>query len=484
MKESIFNSKLNSIKEYFMRGSSYFTMEMPEYFDFDKMLVEIDKILPKDFNSIINSKLKPEYCDNVSCPIFYEKNSLLQWRKLILVNPILYVGLVNLITSKENWEQLKSRYCNLTSNTKIKCCSIPTISQNSKKTSILNWYNEFEQKTIELSMKYEYMAVTDITNCYSSIYTHSLSWAIEGKENAKKNRNSKTLGNMIDGFIQKMQYGQTNGLPEGNEVSNFLAEMLLAYIDNELSLKINYDDYYILRYRDDYRIFANDKCIIDEVLINLTKILNSVGMRLNSTKSIITDNILSLPIKVDKGRLICEAISLSGNMQNDIYRIWEFNERYNGSGQVKKLLTNYIKKYKKKFKTKLKNLNQIMAYIIDMALKNSQLYTYIFVILTSLRDEETKKYCRIIGEKFDKKPYSDYLMIWLQRVTMAYKIFDEKYDSKVCESINNNEVKIWNNSWSSKDFQKQINMCIDREKLKKVKKSISFDILDIFKEYE
>ena len=43
---------------------------------------------------------------------------------------------------------------------------------------------------------------------------------------------------MIDGFIQKMQYGQTNGIPEVNEVSNFLAEMLLAYIDNELSLKI------------------------------------------------------------------------------------------------------------------------------------------------------------------------------------------------------------------------------------------------------
>ena len=59
MKKSIFNSKLNSIKEYFMRGSSYFTMEMPEYFDFDKMLVEIDKTLPKDFNSIFNSKLKP-----------------------------------------------------------------------------------------------------------------------------------------------------------------------------------------------------------------------------------------------------------------------------------------------------------------------------------------------------------------------------------------------------------------------------------------
>ena len=30
------------------------------------------------------------------------------------------------------------------------------------------------------------MAATDITNCYSSIYTHSLSWAIEGKEKAKK----------------------------------------------------------------------------------------------------------------------------------------------------------------------------------------------------------------------------------------------------------------------------------------------------------
>lgn len=38
-----------------------------------------------------------------------------------------------------------------------------------KSTTILNWWNSMEQRSIELSLEYRYMFVTDITNCYGSV---------------------------------------------------------------------------------------------------------------------------------------------------------------------------------------------------------------------------------------------------------------------------------------------------------------------------
>ena len=56
------------------------------------------------------------------------------------------------------------------------------------------------------------------------------------KETAKKDRNKKELiGNSIDRNIQSMQYGQTNGIPQGSTLMDFIAEMVLGYIDLELS---------------------------------------------------------------------------------------------------------------------------------------------------------------------------------------------------------------------------------------------------------
>ena len=64
-----------------------------------------------------------------------------------------------------------------------------------------------------MSLDYEYLTHIDISNCYGSIYTHSISWAIHGREEAKKNHNNKNLiGNAIDKHLRDMSYGQTNFL--------------------------------------------------------------------------------------------------------------------------------------------------------------------------------------------------------------------------------------------------------------------------------
>ena len=65
-----------------------------------------------------------------------------------------------------------------------------------------------------------------------------------------------------------MRYGQTNGIPQGSALIDFIAEIVLVYCDEKLTKKLeslNITDYKILRYRDDYRVFSN--CSSDLELI-------------------------------------------------------------------------------------------------------------------------------------------------------------------------------------------------------------------------
>ena len=90
------------------------------------------------------------------------------------------------------------------------------------------------------------------------------------------NRQSpKLCGCIIDDLIQTMSYRQTNGIPQGSVLMDFIAEMVLGYADMLLSYRlkgveidanenevkngieiVSDEGYHILRYRDDYRIFA------------------------------------------------------------------------------------------------------------------------------------------------------------------------------------------------------------------------------------
>ena len=77
----------------------------------------------------------------------------------------------------------------------------------------------------------------------------------------ERKRDLSLIGNAIDARLQDMQYGQTNGIPQGSVLVDLIAEMVLGYADLELSQRLadaKITDFQVLRYRDDYRIFVND----------------------------------------------------------------------------------------------------------------------------------------------------------------------------------------------------------------------------------
>ena len=124
-----------------------------------------------------------------------------------------------------------------------------------------------EQRSIELSLEYRYMFVTDITNCYGSVNPQTFDWAFTLKDTTIATGIQSPIAQNIQKFLRALQQGRNIGIPQGSAIFDFVGEIILGYSDLLLheaikKAKRNHKitgSYEIIRYRDDYRIFCNDK---------------------------------------------------------------------------------------------------------------------------------------------------------------------------------------------------------------------------------
>ena len=153
-------------------------------------------------------------------------------------------------------------------------------NQTDTATQVKNWWQRVEQRSLSYSLEFSHILHTNVTDCYGSLYTHSIPWALHGLEEAKQNRRNSLLGNKIDSHIQAGRYGQTNGISQGSVLMDFIAELVLGFIDQQINNRLSgATDFRILRYRDDYRIFANSDERAEEVLKIISDELRTVGMK-------------------------------------------------------------------------------------------------------------------------------------------------------------------------------------------------------------
>jgi len=445
-------------KLFLLKNKSYFSLDLPPYFDFNNLLLSIDnKLNGKDLKNFYkdNKTIPPKSCENVNYKFLHNKDGKFDWRPFEIIHPALYVYLVNVICEKDNWKKINERFKSFQKNKKIVCCSIPYESSNKKmdkKDTILNWWNTFEQKSISMSLKFNCMAITDINNCYGSIYTHSIAWAVETKNIAKKDHSDTLLGNKIDKIIQDMSYGQTNGIPQGSVLTDFIAEIVLGYADEQISSEINKNkikDYSILRYRDDYRIFAQNEYDLNVILKIITEVLSELNFKLHTQKTSITDDIITNSIKKDKANILVNNYIVLNNIQKSLFNIRNFSLIYPNSGSLLKLLTEVYEQQIKPLKKKPKNVEQIISILVDIMYRNPKTYNLcvliLSVIFSFLGKTTINKYINLISKKFKNLPNTNYIDIWLQRLTIANDIA-RKYSCTLCQKIYS-EVKIWNSDW-------------------------------------
>lgn len=241
--EKITEVTASQAKRFFLRHDSYCNIDLPPYFSFESLLKQVSDILDGKNLSDFQSHEPKNFVD-LNYIILNNKDGHNSWRRYQLIHPALYVSLVHILTSMENWKAITERFKNTYKVENIACASIPLLSSTKKsnKSQLVNqWCNEVEQKSIELSLDFPSLTHADISNCYSSIYTHAIAWAIHDKEfvkNPKNRANKSLLGNKIDYCVSSMSHGQTNGIPEGSTLMDFLAEIVLGYADHLLFKKI------------------------------------------------------------------------------------------------------------------------------------------------------------------------------------------------------------------------------------------------------
>ncbi len=481
-------------REFFLKEESYFNFDLPPYFQFSKLLEKIsEKLNDKELSDFYKTGHKPQDYENINYKLITNKDGKYAWRPLQLIHPFFYVSLVNKITEEENWKHITDRFFLLIKKSRsIDCSSLPVISSYYKKdkaNQVTYWVEEVEKKSIINSLEYDYLYHTDIAECYSSIYTHSIAWALHNKDIAKKEkRNRKLIGNIIDNQIQAMSYGQTNGIPQGSVLMDFIAEMVLCYVDSLLSEEIKQfkkKDYTIIRYRDDYRIFVNNPQIGECIIKELTGILNDFGMKINSIKTKISDNVTHSSIKEDKLYWLANEATFN-NLQKELYKISFIAKKFPNSGTVSKLLKNLYDRISDLSKKDIKSdVTVLISILVDITYKNPRTYPIVSAILSRLIDFLPKrdriKMVKKILNKFKKIPNTGIMQLWLQRVTIK---MDGKleYSEKLCNKVYDSGVVIWNSDWLENNFTQEINSydLIDREKLEKIGVIIENEEVEMF----
>ncbi|MFG1319135.1 RNA-directed DNA polymerase [Xanthobacter autotrophicus] len=146
-----------------------------------------------------------------------------------------------------------------------------------------------DKRTAEILSDYDYAFKTDITRFYHSIYTHSIAWALYGKDWVKKNRNQKSfkesLGNLLDLELRKGQEDQSVGMPIGPDTSRILSEVVAVGLERELQPLLPNLDRRSIRYVDDILIGFDEGENDDQVAAALEAAMSHYELDINVSKT-------------------------------------------------------------------------------------------------------------------------------------------------------------------------------------------------------
>ena len=469
-------------KAFFMRSKSYCTLALPVPFNFDNVLTFVaNKIGELDFQSWLkDSKIKPSSCDQCSYKIQIAKNSPITYRTITLVNPYLYYLLVREITREENWKLIRGRMEEL-SVPWIERCAIPGVPTDDRSHNtevgqqILNWWEVFEQRSNELSLEYRYMLCADIADCYPSIYTHSIVWALHGRDEAKLSatgdkqakKNTK-LGDEIDKCIRGMQSGETLGIPQGSTIFDFIAEIVLAYADHLLE-KQDITDIRVLRYRDDYRIFSNSLDQLNKVSALLHQVLGTLHFNLNASKTFISDDPLKDTLKKDKIALINRGLDLRDyrkrSIQKQLLVIRDFSLEYPNSGSIGRLMSCAIKRIKLEHEKGEggffgDNLRVLIVLVVDILMKNPK-YTPMLVamlgfLLNKLEEEKKRGVISQVQNRVKQLSQIGHIEIWIAYLLLKQKqkLSEDAFSEPLCSFLEKKGQDLWDITWLKDEYTK------------------------------
>ena len=509
--------------DFFMKSEQYHGFELPEYFTFDDVLKYVrEKVGNTPYEECLQEGVSPDSLSDVNLDILLNKDGRYAVRPIILANPFLYYFLVREVCCESNWQIIKDLFEKFNV-PHITSCAIPVIPNEKepfhKATTINNWWNSMEQRSIELSLEYRYMFVTDITNCYGSVNPQTFDWAFSLKDTTIATGIQSPIAQSIQKLLRALQQGRNIGIPQGSAIFDFVGEIILGYSDLMLHEALlekakeyeeqgkSFPDYEIIRYRDDYRIFCSNKDALEDISYTLQQVLERLNFRMNSQKTKISESIVTDAVKSDKLAYIYNTpIFNKKGVDFDSYEkhllyILMFARQYPDSGSIKTMLSDIDKRLEEwlhpqdeKKKTegivwgdvelsddghlvKADNKkNQVVYFIpggsvramsaicIQIALENVGCAHYALRIVSrmiaSLKDmKEKQSIIDLVYNKLCNQPNSDYNQLWLQNMTYTQdkKNGTSPYSLRLCQLVAGKKVQpLWNNEWLNSELAKNL----------------------------
>lgn len=506
--KNILSLTSEEVLDFFMKSEQFHGFELPEYFDFDKILAFVrESIGDRKYEECL-SDIRPDDLPDVNLDILLNKDGHYAVRPLILANPFLYYFLAREVCNPLGWDAIQKCFKAYTV-PHFTSCALPIVPQKvepfHKSTTILNWWNAMEQRSLELSLEYRYMFVTDITNCYGSINPQSIEWALLCKNTKYENNENQELAENIQTYLRALQHGHNIGIPQGSALFDFVGEIVLGYSDlllHEALQKEKIKGYEIIRYRDDYRVFCNDKDTLERISYILQSVLEGLNFRMNSQKTKISDTIVIDSIKSDKLFYIYNTPIFNkkgvdfDSFEKHLLYILIFAREYLDSGSVKTMLSDIDKRIedwlnpKEEQEGKKPNyipggsVRAMSAICTQIALENVSCSHYALRVISrmidSLKDiKEKQAIIDLVYHKLCNQPNSDYNQLWLQNMTYTQdkKNGTSPYSLRLCQLVASKKVQpLWNNVWLISEIVNNLpyDSIVNKDTLRKVTPVITF----------
>ncbi|CAH3537105.1 antiviral reverse transcriptase Drt3b [Enterobacter hormaechei] len=234
-------------------------------------------------------------------------------------------------------------------------------------------YKLFQSKMfIGLEKRFSFMWMLDVSHCFDSIYTHSISWALKNKSFIKKHvAHSNQFGQELDTLMQRSNNNETNGIPIGSEFSRVFAELIFQRIDCNIESCllsehgwVNNKDYAILRYVDDFIVFCNSESSAEIITKIINVKLNEYNLQLNVNKL----KKYSRPFCTSKTGLIIKVNELIRNLEIKLY------EKNDGDFTLNKI--------RSKHDLKIYVINHVKSICIENKVSYADVSSYIISSLS------------------------------------------------------------------------------------------------------
>ena len=218
-------------------------------------------------------------------------------RLMGIPNPFKYQRMCSEL--RDDWDEIRSHFHKQTGGQSYRVSRIHIRKEyNEKRIFEMNYKNWRVDGTPESDLLIHdkgtsrFLVHADISTCFPSIYTHSIPWALVGKEKAKQTIGEEVWYNRIDQACSDMCNGETHGLLIGPHTSNLLSEIILTVVDKEL-----YDKgYRYVRNIDDYDCYVDSHDEVQRFLRDLEYALREFDLPLNHKKT----KMIELPIGIEK----------------------------------------------------------------------------------------------------------------------------------------------------------------------------------------